>query len=304
MKRIMLLTSLFLVITMTVIAAGWEVPSDFPTIQAAIDSTAVINGDKITVSAGNHAGALITKSVEIKGADGAIIDSGPAHASGMVIGFRMLDGSNGATISHLTFEVDLPIISSLVIDDVTITQNTLKNPVQGITNWGGSRWEISHNSILGLKARNGGGIGIIVGVYNGGEVTENVISHNTISGILQVPATDGGGYNGTGIVLYSDFRWGRSGGELSLNRVVKNTVAMSANDLSGKGVDIVAYEMSESRDIVGTPVITANAIGFNNFRGTVLQIVLMPTSLDEVNDISRNLGENRGHGLAPKVFFE
>jgi len=289
---------------MTVIAAGWEVPSDFPTIQAAIDSTAVINGDKITVSAGNHAGALITKSVEIKGADGAIIDSGPAHASGMVIGFRMLDGSNGATISHLTFEVDLPIISSLVIDDVTITQNTLKNPVQGITNWGGSRWEISHNSILGLKARNGGGIGIIVGVYNGGEVTENVISHNTISGILQVPATDGGGYNGTGIVLYSDFRWGRSGGELSLNRVVKNTVAMSANDLSGKGVDIVAYEMSESRDIVGTPVITANAIGFNNFRGTVLQIVLMPTSLDEVNDISRNLGENRGHGLAPKVFFE
>ena len=300
----MLLTSLFLVITMTVIAAGWEVPSDFPTIQAAIDSTAVINGDKITVSAGNHAGALITKSVEIKGADGAIIDSGPAHASGMVIGFRMLDGSNGATISHLTFEVDLPIISSLVIDDVTITQNTLKNPVQGITNWGGSRWEISHNSILGLKARNGGGIGIIVGVYNGGEVTENVISHNTISGILQVPATDGGGYNGTGIVLYSDFRWGRSGGELSLNRVVKNTVAMSANDLSGKGVDIVAYEMSESRDIVGTPVITANAIGFNNFRGTVLQIVLMPTSLDEVNDISRNLGENRGHGLAPKVFFE
>jgi len=43
-------------------------------------------------------------------------------------------------------------------------------------------------------------------------------------------------------------------------------------------------------------------IGFNDFRGTALQITLTPEELDNHNDISRNLGDNRGHGLHPSLF--
>ncbi len=46
-----------------------------------------------------------------------------------------------------------------------------------------------------------------------------------------------------------------------------------------------------------------NAIGFNDLRGTVSQIALSPTGLDNpVSDISRNLGNNCGQGLHPSVF--
>lgn len=38
-------------------------------------------------------------------------------------------------------------------------------------------------------------------------------------------------------------------------------------------------------------------------RGTGQQLALTPTDLDTVNDISRNLGENRGHGLHPSAFL-
>ena len=51
------------------------------------------------------------------------------------------------------------------------------------------------------------------------------------------------------------------------------------------------------------PVIHDNAVGFNDFRGTTLQIVLTPEELADYNSISRNLGENRGHGLQPKDLF-
>jgi hypothetical protein len=45
-----------------------------------------------------------------------------------------------------------------------------------------------------------------------------------------------------------------------------------------------------------------NAIGFNDFRGTTTQLVLTPDALDTTNVLSRNLGDNRGHGLHPKAF--
>jgi len=79
----------------------WHVPGDFATIQEAIDDAAVSNGDTIFVGPGNHDGALLTKGVEIKGTDGTVINSGPLHPAGLTMGFRLLAGSDGATISHL-----------------------------------------------------------------------------------------------------------------------------------------------------------------------------------------------------------
>ena len=261
------------------------------------------DGDRIfVVGPGNFSGAYLTKRVEIKGSNGAVISAGPVHGSGMIMGFRLLAGSGGATISHLTFKVDLAIMNGAAVSDVTVTNNTFLNTVQAISNWRGNAWTISHNDIIDLRTKNGGGIGILIGDYTGGDVEDNVVEHNNISGVLTSMPGEGGGYNGSGIVLYADFREGAAGARgISFNRVVKNHVSLVSQ--ADAGIDVAAFEMTDTRDD-GTlpPVIFSNAIGFNDFRGTALQIVLTPANLDVSNSISRNFGDNRGHGLHPSVF--
>ena len=91
--------------------------------------------------------------------------------------------------------------------------------------------------------------------------------------------------------------------DLAYNRVVKNKVTL-LSDTPGT-VDVVAIELTDTRDDVTAspyPVIYNNALGFNDLRGTALQIALTPLDLENHNNISRNLGENRGHGLHPSVF--
>lgn len=296
----------FVMLVSTAWASDWNVPGDFATIQDAIDSSSVVNGDRILVGPGSHTGALVNKGVEIKGQGGATITSGPVHGSGMIQGFRLLDGSSGATINHLTFTVDLAIMNAAGrsggpnADDVTISHNTFLNAVQAVTNWGGSRWNITHNDIVDLRTRCGGGIGVLIGDFMERAITDNIVGHNTIRGTLHVAGDDCGGYAGSGIVLYADFRWGYLGAsEISWNRVVKNHIGL-VSDNAGL-VDVVAFELTDTRELVG--VIHDNAIGFNDFRGTAIQIALTPAGLDNpVNNISRNFGENRGHGLHPSVF--
>lgn len=303
-----LVVASFLALAAETWAAEWQVPGDFTTIQVAIDSPSVVSGDRITVGPGSHAGALINKAVEIKGEDGTNITSGPVHGSGMIQGFRLLDGSSGTTISHLCFTVDLAIMNaagrtppySPGASDVTVSHCTFDNPVQAISNWGGSRWNITHNKIIDMRTRCGGGIGILIADYLGREINDNVVAHNKITGTLHVALGDCGGYSGNGIVLYADFRWGSAGAsKIARNRVVRNKVALTSD--TPDVVDVVAFELTDTREMVG--VIYGNAIGFNDFRGTTNQIVLTPSGLDNpVNNISRNLGENRGHGLHPSLF--
>jgi hypothetical protein len=311
MKKILFTCVLIMVLVLIVAApvsaknktTKWFVPGDFATIQEAIDSADVADGDIIMVDGGNHSGALVTKAVQIRGTDNAVINDGPLHSSGLIQGFRLLEGADGASISHLRFEgVDLVIMNGEAVDGVTVEHCIFINPIQAVSNWRGSEWTISHNKITDLRTRNGGGIGILIGDYSGGVVKDNVVSHNTISGMLYVAADDGGGYNGSGVVIYADFRWGRAGAEeISGNRVVQNRVSLVSD--TPEVVDVVACELTDSRDNESIdPVIFGNAIGFNDFRGTELQIDLTPDNLDEYNTISRNLGDNRGHGAHPSVF--
>jgi hypothetical protein len=294
-----------LIATASFAAGPWHVPGDFATIQDAIDSPSVQAGDTILVAGGSHAGALVDKRVEIKGTGGAVIDSGPVHGSGLIQGFRLLAGSDGTSISHLTFTTDLSIMNGEAVDDVTVTQNTFLDNVQAVSNWRGNGWEISHNKIEDLHTRCGGGIGILVGDFSGGTVSDNVVSHNTITGNITFPPPDCGGYSGTGIVLYADFRWGALGATaISYNRVVKNKIAVVLNNLSAAtDVGAIAFELTDTRDNSSlADVIVNNAIRFNDFRGSTTQIALTPSDLDEVNDLSRNFGDNRGHGLHPSLF--
>lgn len=252
------------------------------------------------VCPGLHDGALVDKSVEIKGTGGAVINGGPAHGSGLIQGFRMLAGSDGATISHLRFEVDLSIVNGEAVDGVTVSHNVFVNSIQAISNWRGEDWTISHNQIFDLRTSCGGGIGILIGDYSGTEAKNSVVSHNDISGTLHVSEGDCGGYNGTGIVLFADYRFGGSGGDVSENRVVKNKITLESD--TPAVVDVVAIELTDTRDDSTIRDITNNAVGFNDLRGTTLQLDLTPDNLDLYNDISRNLGENRGHGAHPSVF--
>jgi hypothetical protein len=235
-----------------------------------------------------------------------VIATSPPHPSGLVQGFRLAAGADGTTISHLRFTVDFPIFTATGqrVNSVTVTQNILHNAIQGVTNWLGSGWEITHNRILDLRTRCGGGIGILIGEWRGDVLTDNLVSHNEITGTLHVNPADCGGYNGTGIVVYADYRFGRSGAShIAYNRIVKNTVSLVSDTPSL--VDAVAIELTEANDPDPFQhVIHDNAVGFNDLRDTAIQLALTPDGLDNpVNDISRNLGENRGHGLHPAAFL-
>ena len=279
----------------------WTVPGDFSTIADAIADAGVLSGHTIEVAAGSHAGALLTKGVHIKGTGGAVIDTGPMHPAGLSQGFRLLTGSDGASISHLTFTTDLSIMNGAAVDDVEVAHCTFQGTLQAVSNWGGSGWSIHHNAIEDLRTRCGGGIGVLIADYTGGVVSANEVSHNRISGQLNVADGDCGGYNGSGIVIFADFRWGRSGAaEMSGNLVTHNSVSLVSS--SPGLVDVAAFELTDTRDDDDLIVLFDNAIGFNDFRGTTLQIALTPASLDQVNSISRNLGSNRGHGLHPSAF--
>jgi len=272
----------------------WNVPGDFATIQEAMDSPDVLDGHKIEVGSGYYAGATVTKAVEIKGKKGAVINSGPLPWSSrtFMAGFLFSGGGvgSGASISHLDFEaVEFPVFSRGA-DDVSVDHCKMSNPIQGVSNWMGSGWNIGHNKIIHLQTANGGGIGIFVGDYKGGTYKDNRISHNEIKGILHVSPTDGGGYNGTGIVIYADFRWGAAGSAgISDNRVEKNKISL-VSDTPGV-VDVCAVELTDSRndpDAIPYPVIFNNKVKHNSFHGMGLNIVLTPQDLENWNDISKN----------------
>jgi len=157
-------------------AAQWRVPRDFRTIQAAVDSPRVGDGDVILVGAGRHSGAVVTKAVEIRGNGKAVIVDGPRRWPAVPeweAGFYFpgKGQGSGASLVHLRFaHVDLPVFSAGA-DDVTVARCTLESPLQGITNWGGdgwgNGWDVTGNTIQGLRSACAGGIGILVGDYAG-----------------------------------------------------------------------------------------------------------------------------------------
>jgi hypothetical protein len=316
-KRIFgILFALILVLGLTVTpvvaapAQVWYVPGDFATIQEAIDSDDVEVGDIIVVEPGLHAGALVDKSVVIKGTGGAVIDDGPLHPAGLTMGFRLLAGSDGTKISHLQFEVDLAIMNGGAVDNVTVEHCTFTDSVQAISNWEGDNWSITHNVINGLRTRCGGGIGIFIGCYSDNSTAnDNLVAHNKIMGQIVVPDDDCGGYSGPGIGLMSDRRWGRAGGTISSNRILHNKVALSSTNSTL--VEAVGIELTDMGLELDPPVhdLTDNKVGFNDVRGVDGTPIALYPDADEVaeeNYISRNLGDdipNRGHGLHPKILF-
>ena len=292
----------------------WLVPGDFATIQQAIDSPAVASGDTIVVGPGEWAGATVNKQLTIEGEDGAIIvGGGPLHPAGFYMGFNLEANSGGTIISHFTFAgADLAIRNAAAVDGVTVTHCVFLHTLQGVSNWGGSDWTITHNVFKDLWARNGGGIAILIGdrSFTPGGVNGNVVSYNKISGLLDLVSGEGGGYNGAGVSIYADFRnpaWGAlliTGNVISHNRVNMVSENPDLVDFDAVELSYATGQLPPPDDKTAQGVIYGNLILFNDLRGSANTIALNPTALEASNTISRNLGHvpNRGHGLTPAVF--
>jgi hypothetical protein len=292
-RHLAVATAAVLLLTGSAGAAVWRVPGNFPTIQAAIDSNLVADGDTVLVRAGVRTGATVKKAVVLQGEGRVVVTDGPVVNSLGNAGFLFAGGGagSGATITGFVFDrVAFPVFSRGA-DDVSVTQNSMWRSIQAVTSWAnaswGNGWDISHNDILSLRTSCGGGIGILIGDYAGGTVTGNLIAHNRIRSWLRVPLTDCGGYNAPGIVLFADFRYpGDQGAVIQGNRVAKNRVAvMSGNP---RLVTVSAIELSDTRDLSTELVIQGNDIVYNDLRGSSEPFAITPDGLETVNRIEHN----------------
>jgi hypothetical protein len=283
-------------------ATDWRVPGRFPTLQAAIDSHLVKDGDVLHVRPGRRSGATVTKAVAIRAEGGVTIVDGPVVNALGRAGFLFPGGGagSGATVDGFTFEgVAFPVFSRGA-DDVSVTRNTMYRPNQGVTNWAngtwGQGWEITHNTILDVRTSCGGGIGILIGDYNGGTVSGNLVAHNDVSGRVYVPSDECGGYEAPGIVLFADWRYaGDTGATITGNRVTKNRVALAST--MEALVPVAGVELSDTRNLPTELDITGNAIVYNDLRGTSPPVALTPDELSTVNVIENNLSPISGRGL-------
>lgn len=308
MRKIAVLCFLIvLMFSVETVSAGtgkiWFVPKNFPTIQEAWDSSLVKDGDIVIVGPGAFLGAMAnanSKAVTFKARGFTIINNGPAPwgtARPFVAGFFFPGNGVGSGTSMYDFyfkDVQFPVFSRGA-NDVTVDRCKMFKPIQGVTNWHGQGWEKTNNEIYDLQTSNGGGIGILVGGNSQawqGDVINNLVAGNTVSGTLYVAADDGGGYNGSGIVLYADFRWGAQGPRtISFNQIKKNKVNVKSNNPSV--VDMAAFEMTDTRADLNVRAITENYMGYNNAGKTAIPLDLTPDNLDQFNTIEK---WKKGHG--------
>ena len=130
-------TALAVLICGSASATEWRVPGRFPTLQAAIDSSLVTDGDVLRVLPGRRTGATVTKAVVLRALGCVTIVDGPAVNDLGKAGFLFPGGGagSGATVDGFTFEgVAFPVFSRGA-DDVSVTRNTMRRPLQGVSSW-------------------------------------------------------------------------------------------------------------------------------------------------------------------------
>ena len=256
----------------------WTVPGNFATIQEAIDSDDVQEGDTILVGEGEWYGGDIDKALIIKGLHGAVIVDGPAypHRVGEPdgpahIGFFIEPEGSGCTVESFTFRggrigdtenyLDLAVFGRYV-SDVTVKSNKILNCSQCISNNFGSNWIITHNIIECVYHWH------LLGIYLNGSYG-NIISHNEITGEAPV--------RGQGIEFVNG----------CYNEIVSNTITITGPDavaiklrVSGISEDPTPEEIAYAQSVLHD-----YAIQYNDLRGSTNQFSITPPELEEVNTI-------------------
>ncbi len=249
----------------------------YSTIQAAINAS--VAGDTVRVCAGTYAGAVVDRAVKLDG-DHAVITSGPySHPGLFQAGFLFNVDRSGSGASIKGFDIvgaaqygaddgkiDFGIFSRGA-DNVTVEHNDFSMLLQGITDWNGTGWDIEHNNLEDLWTRCGGGIGILVGGFDGlTSVLNNRVAHNDLSGTVFVSPTDCGGYSAVGLTMYSDSRYGRPGAlEITGNNIDHNKVDLVSSDPETVPVD--GIEITDTNGDDGDPAVPGNVISHNEVRG-------------------------------------
>ena len=263
--------------------------SPWLTIQHAVDT--VDHDDTILVGSGDYYGAVVNKDIEIRGEEGARIVYDPLHV-GWQFGFKLIVGSDGATISHFTFQGVELAIYGWGPDDVTVEHNKIYDTYQGITNWDGDNWVIRHNRIEGIavvpEVHNGGGIGICFG-SRGDTVSGNTIAHNRI--VAHFP--DDFTFSVGGILLCTDER------EVPTRTVSNNKIVHNKVKITGIDSWAISLELIPPKDVDPVGILRDNVVGFNDLRGSDNCIDYYPDAamLEDINTISRNLCDDERWSL-------
>lgn len=225
---------------MTAVPAGaaadtWYVDddggADFTTIQAAVGEA--VDGDTIIVAEGEYAGAIVNEDLMITGAAGgeSIITSGVPYKSGSTLetGFRLDADADGAEIRNFTMNGDFFFaVYARNADDVIVDSLTLDHMVQGITNWGGSGWEITNNVITETYPTTGGGIAIQLGAdpTDFPHCDNNLVQGN----IMSTSAVQNANFTGAAIALWFDMRGITempTGVSMTGNEIIGNSITAS-----------------------------------------------------------------------------
>ncbi|MGD2248540.1 MAG: NosD domain-containing protein [Candidatus Methanofastidiosia archaeon] len=272
----------------SVASATINVPGDYATIQAAVNNAH--DGDTIVVASGTYAGATIDKNVTISGAsDGSsIITSGVHYGGGhptLETAFLLDTGSDGAAIQNFTINCDqltdfFFAVFSRGIDNITVNSLTVNDTIQGITNWGGSGWIITNNTVIDYQPAGGGGIAIWVGVNTTHPVANgNIIENNTLTTSVPGAAT----FTCPAISLAFDDRSGGETGneELFNNKILNNTITVTGGPLTNTGgveVGIIGLGGDPNKIAALIGCVHDNTISSNIIKGAEMGVYMYTVS--------------------------
>jgi archaellum component FlaF (FlaF/FlaG flagellin family) len=226
----LLITALALIVAQSAKANIIHVPTDQPTIQAAINAAAT--GDTVLVSPGTY-----KENIDFMGKAISVTSSGGAQVT-------IIDG--GASNSVVRFKTNET--SASVLNGFTIT-NGFGNYDGGGILISGSSPTITNNIIANNKACEGDGMYVSFG---GPLIQGNVISNNVQSGC-------GGGVGGGGIELI-----GASSGAQVIGNAITGNNPISGYDGGGIGLWTPGPALIRSNFISGNSAGTGGGIGGAN----------------------------------------